>query len=186
MKPEEALDQISYLRELVQQSRLRVAWGYPHFLLWGALWVIGYLGALWTPEPQRLWVWPAVYSVGAIGSATLSTMSGRGAPVPALLKKLGWINLVLLAGSVLLLVFFVGFSDRHSINAFWPFQIGTFYIVSGLLIGQELVLIGSWLVFAALVSLWMASPIQDIWLALVGGGGLILTGILLRRQVKKG
>lgn len=186
MKPEEALDQISYLRGLVQQSWLRVTWGYPHFLLWGVLWVIGYLSTLWTPEPQRLWVWPAVYVVGAMGSASLGKKAGRRAPVPTLLKKLGWINLVLLAGSILLLVFFVGFTDRHTINAFWPFQIGVFYIVNGLLLGQELVFIGSWLVSAAITSLWMASPIQDIWLAVAGGGGLILTGILLRRQVKKG
>ena len=37
MKTQDALDQIAYLQELINQTRLRAADGYPYFLLWGLL-----------------------------------------------------------------------------------------------------------------------------------------------------
>lgn len=183
MKPEEAIEQITYLRDLLDRSRLRAAGGYPHFLFWGVLWVVGYLGTLWLPVPLGRWVWPAIYVVGAAGSTLIGIRTAHATPVPALLKKLGWLTVIFSVASLGLLILFVGMSDRHTINAYWPFVIGVMYATNSLFLGRELMLIGVWLVVTAVASLWMASPIQDIWLAMAGGGGLILTGILLRRQV---
>lgn len=42
---------------------------------------------------------------------------------------------------------------------------------------------GGWLILAAVTGLWIPSPFQEIWLAVGGGGSLILTGVLLRKQV---
>lgn len=107
-----------------------------------------------------------------------------GSPTPALLKRIGMATLVLFLGSVTLLSTMIGMGDVRIINDFWPFQIGLIYMVSGVFLGRELVWIGLWLAASAVASLYMAAPLQEVWLAAAGGGGLFLTGLLMWRQVR--
>jgi hypothetical protein len=184
MKPEEALDQITYLRELVSQSRVRVAGWWSYFIVWGVLWIAGYLGTLWLPQPYNEWTWPVVYALGFGRSFWQSARHGRGQPTPALLKKLGWVSWILLGAGLSLGWLFPLDMGRHTVNALFPFWVGLVYVVNGIFLGRELVWIGAWVAAAAVGSLWLPAPVQDYFLAAVGGGGLVVTGTFLRRQVK--
>lgn len=184
MKPEEALDQVAYMRRLVERSRIKVSEFGPWFILWGVLWMVGYLGAEWLPAPARNWVWPGVYFAGF----GLSFLSGArhqaaGGTAPDLLRKLGWISLALLGGSIALPFLFFAAPEQHIVNAYYPFVIGLIYIANGIFLGREVVAIGGWLVVAGAAAVWIPAPWQAIFLAVAGGGSLILTGLLLRRQV---
>jgi|SRR5690554_633620 len=193
-KHNEALNQINYLKGIIEASKVRCAPGYPYLLLWGLVWIAGYLGTTFFPWPGvKTLLWPVLAGVGVLLSALIGFRTARKAttPVPFLLKRLGLLGLILfLASSAmfsLLLHFHFTFGmGLKYINAYWPFQIGVIYLAVGIFMGREMLLIGAWLVLAASVSLLMPLVPQYVWLALAGGGGLILTGALLRRQVTRG
>lgn len=180
MKTQEALDQIAYLQRLIAQTRLRAADGYPFFLLWGLLWIVGYVGSIWWSH--RVWV--GVSLVGAVISVMIGWKKKQEQPVPPLLKKIGWLMLVMFVYIVFLFSQMLLLTDSvQVINSFWPFHIGLLYILAGIFEGRSMLMIGCWLMVAAVAGLWLPFPWQELWLAAGGGGGLILTGALLRKQV---
>lgn len=189
-KHDEAIDQIHYLKKIIETTRVRCAPGYPYLLLWGFIWIAGYLGSAFLRRPPvHIWIWPVLAITGSLFSGLIAFRTARKSttPAPYLLKCLGLQALIifLATGAVfsLLLHFSVGL---QFINAYWPFQIGVIYLITGILMGREMILIGAWLVLAATISLFMPLLPQYVWLATAGGGGLILTGALLRRQVIRG
>lgn len=182
MKTQDALDQITYLQELINQTRLRAADGYPYFLLWGLLWIAGYMASI-------LWshlVWAGILVAGGLVSVVIGFKMKKNLPAPPLLKKIGWVMLVLfvyiafLFGRLLLVT-----DDPQIIISFWPFHIGLLYILAGIFIGRPMIIIGCWLILAAVAGLWLPLPWQQIWLAAGGGGSLLLTGLIMRKQVIK-
>ncbi|MDF2629868.1 MAG: hypothetical protein K0R39_3699 [Symbiobacteriaceae bacterium] len=187
MKPEEALEQVAYMRRLVNQSRITMSGFGPYFILWGVLWIVGYLGSLWFPGGVRDYVWPAIYVIGFGASfwPALRRGSGPSVPTPALFKKLSWLSLVLLVGAVALPFIFFQKPEQHTVNAYYPFVIGLIYVAQGIFYGGTIIAIGAWLIVAGVASLWMPWPLQSQFLALAGGGSLIVTGLVLRRQVSR-
>lgn len=182
LKTQEALDQITYLQELITQTRLRAADGYPYFLLWGALWILGYVGSIWLSHL----VWPVIGPVGGILSIVIGFARKKGRPVPPLLKKLGWLMLILsLYAGFLFNRLLTITQNAQLLNSYWPFHIGLLYIAAGIFVGRQIILIGGWLILVAVTGIWVPTPFQAIWLAAGGGGGLILTGFLLRKHVIK-
>lgn len=182
MKTQEALDQIAYLQRLIAQTRLRAADGYPFFLLWGLLWIVGYVGSIWWSHG----VWAGIAPVGILLSIVIGVRKKKEIPLPPLLKKLGWLMLILFIYTAFLFSQLLFITDNFQvINSFWPFHIGLLYVVAGIFAGRSLVMIGCWLILAAVTGIWIPSPVQEIWLAVGGGGGLILTGMLMRKQVIK-
>ncbi|HHT48941.1 MAG TPA: hypothetical protein GXZ98_06585 [Firmicutes bacterium] len=182
MKTEEALDQIAYLQKLIAQTRLRVADGYPFFLLWGLLWIVGYMGSIWWSHG----VWVIIAPVGALLSVVIAFKKKKELPVPPLLKKIGWLMLIMFIYIAFLFSRLLLNTDSPQIiNTFWPFHIGLLYILAGIFEGRSMLLIGGWLIVAAVAGFWIPFPFQEIWLATGGGGSLILTGVIMRKQVNK-
>ncbi|HEX3048109.1 MAG TPA: hypothetical protein VHY08_25380 [Bacillota bacterium] len=185
MKTQEALNQISYLQELITQTRLRASDSYPYFLLWGTLSVLGYLSMIWLPYSQLL-IWSITGCLGAILSVIIGFTERKGRPVPPLLKKLGWLGLILLLyGSGVFRLLLMVTKNIQILYSYWPFQIGLIYLASGIFVGRQFLFIGGWIMLMAVTGLWMPPMIQAIWLAAGAGGGLIFTGILLRKQAIK-
>jgi hypothetical protein len=75
--------------------------------------------------------------------------------------------------------------DPQIIISFWPFHVGLLYILAGIFIGRPVLIIGCWLILAAVAGVWLPPLWQQIWLAAGGGGSLILTGVNMRKQVIK-
>ncbi|NLG85101.1 MAG: hypothetical protein GX493_10965 [Firmicutes bacterium] len=56
------------------QTRLRAEEGHPYFLLWGFLWLVGYLGTIWLPPDL---VWPVLCLLGGFISAVIGFKGAR-------------------------------------------------------------------------------------------------------------
>jgi hypothetical protein len=192
LKPEtaetrEALANIEYMRGLIEQTRAGVASGYGFFLLWGTVWVAGYLTTAFIPASTGQIVWAPLVVLGTVGSARLVMRLPKDhSVVPSLGARLGWMNLVLV-GAFIGAPFLLGakFSYMASV-AYIPAAVGVIYVVNGMFVGREMILIGAWLVIAAVASMTMGPTVQPVWMAIAGGGSLILTGVLLRRQLVHG
>lgn len=183
----EALANVAYMRGLIEQTRAGVASGYGFFLLWGTVWIAGYLTTAFIPSSTGQIVWVPLVVLGTVGSAWLGMRLPKDhSVVPSLGARLAWVNLVLI-GAFIGAPFLLGskFSYMASV-AYVPAAVGVIYVVNGMFVGREMVLIGAWLVVAAVVSLTMGTTVQPVWMAIAGGGSLILTGVLLRRQLAQG
>lgn len=196
---EEALEQIAYMKRLVDETRYRVGVGYPMFLMWGAIWVAGYLGTLALPDAAEEWVWPLLMVAAFVGHL-VDGRSGRYSVNRSteLTRKLFRVNLVLVAAAFAL-PSLLGMEsralarpgDEFSVNVVFgsfyiPFIVGVIYVINGVFLGVELVRIGAWLLasslLGALIGIWISIDASFIWMAVAGGGSLILTGILLRKN----
>lgn len=185
MKPEEALEQIEYLKKLTDETRIRVSEGYLFFLLWGTLWIIGYTSSIYLD--YRVWYWIA--PLGGIVSGIIGwSMKPYSKSSPLLFEKLAKLCIILGVSACCVFMVLITVSDNLNpriISAFWPFQVGVIYMTVGLFMGKEMIQIGGWLVMTAFISLWLPLTIQQICLAVLGGGALLFTGLLLLRQAKK-
>ena len=175
LEQREALEQIAYVRRLLDQSRLHAARAADYFLLWGVIWIVGYLGMFVVG-----WLWFALIPAGVIGCAVLGRRDGgRGAVATPLTRQLGAVNLILFTAA---LGAAIAARDASFALAMWPLAIGVIYLVNGVFIGRDFLVIGAWLSAAGLVAVWLPIAAGVLWLAFAGGGGLLTTGLLLRRQ----
>src|SRR5690554_1601273 len=186
MEKKEMVDQINYLKELAEYTRVRAADGYQFFLLWGVLWIIGYIGSIYFTYI----VWAIIGPVGGILSAWLGYRVNRGRPAPLLLKKIGWLALSLLFfSSVLAIAFgFLGNESQHLqkfFNAYWPFIIGVIYTSAGIFMDKNMVRVGIWLLIMSVVGFFLPLIYQEVYFAIIGGGSIIISGLVLRKKVLK-
>jgi hypothetical protein len=194
LTPKDAIAQISYLRELVEETRIRAADGYPFFVLWGLIWVAEYLATAWSradlngflqPDDRALpLIWSVLTTGGGIVSGVLGYRHGRRRPSSTLGKRLLHMNL-LLGGTVFVMLYVAAPSDAGRAAAYWPFWLGVIYLVNSVFVGNELAVIGAWLVAAGIASVFMPELVQAVWLAAAGGGALAVTGFIFRRQVRR-
>jgi len=185
----EIMEQITYLKKLIDATRLRAAGGYPHFILWGFIWIIGNIAGTFGIGRNLGWIWMVLCSVGGVTSIVLGIISRRNTKyAPTLLGQLRFLNLILgdEAGLFFPMCFYFDnvYFGAKTLSIYVPFWIGVIYIANGIFIGKELIWIGLWIAFEALIALAIPFPFFYIWLALAGGGSLLVTGFIFRKQVK--
>lgn len=178
MKPRDALDQVAYMRHLIDQTRVWMADGYLHFLIWGGIWVIGYLASI-SMGPL---VWGILIPVG-IAVSMVAGYRYRKRSRSQLGFRLARMNTLLFIMAVVILGLFVRLTPAV-LNAYWPLVIGVSLMLNGLFIGRVMFLFGLGLALAGIGSLLMPLLLQHLWLGIVGGGGLFTMGLLLRNQAR--
>ena len=182
MKSDEALEQIAYLKELTSKTRLIASYGYKYYILWGILSLTGFITAVYF---NPMIIWTTIDIIGFLLTFLLILIDTKKVKASALLKKIGWQSLVLLISGFIIYYVIRRYEDYTILVAFWPFQIGIIYLVASVHMGKDLTFIGLWLIASSIASVFMPMPFQNFWLGAACGGGLILTGIIFRNQIKK-
>ena len=179
VSPQEAASTLSDISKTEQRSS--TAYGYrqasPHLILWGFIWLIGY-GAM-AAHVTWPYLWLVLVAIGTaaslwIGARTAKAWGGRS----------DWRG-----GATAFVVFlfitavFAILPPRTDIQfgAFFPILVALFYAVVGIWARAPRMLIAA----AALAALTMFGFFElkaqfELWMAIVGGGGLILGGLWLR------
>lgn len=190
IEPDEAIKQIAYIRDLLESTKLRLATAYPLFLMWGVFWVIGYVGGRWveTGGPRWLeWRWILLNATGAFAMILWGVRYGRPNPraTTTLERQIFWLMVSLFLGFMLLPLAIGGGRIFVNLNTYLPYCIGMGYIVVGIFLGREMYVIGAWIAACAAASAFIPDNVHWLWFAVNGGGGLIVTGLLLRRQLHR-
>lgn len=182
--PEEAQEALELVERTTRQMRRAVAHGgTPYFLLiWGAVWTLGFGGAhfLGPDSPQTGILWVVLDTLGVIASFGVGWWFGRRVRRGPLGPSVGlfWLAWI---GYGLLLVYFArpqsGDQLALLISLFAMFAyvtMGIFYrsrFLGGLGLGVTLFLVGGYL---------LIPPYFNLWMALLGGGSLMATGLYMR------
>ena len=179
LSPADASAALAELQEA--QSRSATLRGYqsaaPHLIIWGMVWFVGYIATALAPA----WSGP-VWLCLAIGGTAAGILAARAdRPTGGKRAIMGW----------LLLIFFLFIgatfaimrpAEPGQIGAFIPLVVAVAYAIAGLLGAARLLVLGAALAALTLGG-FFALPAQPflLWMAVVGGGSLVLGGLWLRR-----
>jgi hypothetical protein len=164
-------------------GRSRLLKGYhvagPILMVWGVVWAVGY-SAMGLTEPER-WglVWLVLDVIGIVATIVLGRRGKGGAKAGQ-----GW---KIMAGVLAVGAFYAAtfaLFQPTSIDAALAYPgvvTGLIYAGIGIAFAPRYLWIGAAVFAASLVGYFFFQPWLAYWMAAVGGGGLVVAGLWLRR-----
>jgi hypothetical protein len=154
----------------------------PHCFVWGTVWFLGYGAEALAPiaHPKWMWLgwwWLALSMSGALASMMIGLRQGsrrnsKSWRMGALFGIMWFFTLAL----------FQIMSPRElQIAAYFPLAFSAIYTAIGLWLGLRYILVGVFMAVATLGAYYYLREYFLLWMALVGGGSLLLTGLWMRR-----
>jgi len=177
----EAEDALSEIERTA--GRTQVLRGYqvggPILMLWGAIWVVGYVAMGLLPGRQWGLVWLPLDVIGIVGSIAMSAKARGGAKGAGRWRTLaGIVTIAAFCGAVLAI--FQPTTPQPYL-AFPGLLVGVIYSLVG--VGRMMtryLWIGGAVFVATLVGFFWFPMWLAYWMAAAGGGGLILGGLWMR------
>lgn len=170
------------LRDISRTGRASaVTYGYrqasPHLIVWGLIWAIGY-GVCYF-RPQYSVVWLPLVSLGVIASIWFGWQS-RSPGEQGYDWRYATTSLAVFAFIFALFAVMPPRTDAQ-ISAFFPLLVSLFYAIVGIWArGTRVLVTGVVVAVLTLVGYFQLPHYFTLWMAVVGGGALILGGIWLR------
>ena len=148
----------------------------PHLMLWGVAWAIGYAVSYVRPAWSIIWI--ALVIAGMIGSFWIGArMKPAGADSD---WRLGATALAVFLFIFALFAVIPPHSDAQA-GAFFPILVALFYSLVGIWMrGARMLMTGIALAVLTIFGFFFLKQYFPLWMAAVGGGGLILGGFWLR------
>jgi hypothetical protein len=176
------------LKEAVAtEQRSRAAYSYslsaPYCFLWGTVWLLGYGAEALFPLGHPAWMWLGWWWFGlSMTGAVISVLIGRrqNARRPGMSWRIGVVFLIIWLFTLALFAVLHPRSDLQ-VGAYWPLLFAAIYAAFGLWMGLRYVLIGIFMAVSTLAAYFFMREYFFHWMALVGGGSLLLTGFWMRR-----
>jgi hypothetical protein len=151
--------------------------GAPHLFLWGAIWMIAYSASYF--RPHWTLVWPVLAVVGSIGSFWFGWRV-KGGRTGAFSWRFGGTFLAVLLFIGALFAILPPHTDAQ-VAAFFPILVALFYLLIGVWMeGPRMIVLGLAIGALTLFGFFDLAPYFALWMAVVGGGGMILGGFWLR------
>lgn len=190
---EEARASLADIDRTMQRIRHAIASGTaaPLLVTWGAVWMVSYSAEQFLPRfSQRIWC------VLIIGGTIATLLSGlRQTPVKGtvsfpLMGRFGLAWLVLFAYAFLWATFLGPWEMPHGdYGALLERKIAAFtctvcmfaYVIMGLWLGRFLLYLGALVTLTTLVGYFFVPTYFYAWMAVTGGGSLMVTGLFIRK-----
>ncbi len=174
----EALSEINDIAHRVRQSQLYNISSHM-MVLWGGLVCAGNLVTyLWPRYAGYAWI--AVYVLGVAGWCAICALNfGR--------TRVHSFDARMLAAFLLFFAFgfftcWLGHFTPRQLGTFWPIYFMLVYVLAGLWVGLAFVVIGVAITALTLIGYFFIGEAFPLWMAFVNGGGLILSGLWMRRN----
>jgi hypothetical protein len=180
MDRNEANESLEIVRQAMVQTQNAVAragMGYM-FIIWGIVWLVGFLGSHFLGDAQG-YLWLVLDVFGIVGTAVVILKSSRQVRTKHG-KRIGilWLMIFMYGG---LLFWITGPIEGNDYLLFITILVALAYVIMGLWFSPPLLYIGLCITALAIVGWQLIPAYLGIWLALVGGGGLIISGIFVLR-----
>jgi hypothetical protein len=173
-----ALSEINDMVQRVRQSRIYDL-ASQIMIMWGALVCAGNI-ATFISISQGPYIWIAVNALGVAGTAALSTFDYRRTGVRSFDWRVLATFLLFFAFGLFCSVVLGHFGPRE-MGTFWPIYFMLFYCIAGLWFGRAFVAIGLGVTVLTLIGyFFITSAAFLLWMAVVNGGGLIVSGLWMR------
>ena len=153
--------------------------GAPHFLLWGLIWALGYSGTEFVPQiAGKLWL--VLDAIGIVGSFLIA----RAAYDPAV-RSARSVNFLAIGFAFIAFwgaTFYILQPQTNAqVGAFPALLMAFVYTCVGTFAGARWLVIGIALWILTVAGYVLVPAHFMLWMAIVGGGALLLTGAWMRR-----
>lgn len=165
------------------QEALRLAFrarhGHQYLWLWGVIWMAMALTAHWGGPAAIPRTFPWLALGGGLASGLIGWWQRQAVRVPVDRRFLG-VVVTLLAFAVVWPLVLRPALSHEAIFAYISLLVAQLYIVAGIWFDSYLLWLGLILAVLLLVGLWFFLPVFWIWVAVCGGGALLLGGTYVR------
>lgn len=184
MDEDEARQALEIVNQAMAQTRRAISrsgTGY-FFLIWGFVWLAGFLGSELLASALAGYLWLALDVFGIVSSVIVGLRLGRRVRSPegrrSGLRSLALWLLLIVYGALL---YWVAEPPAGRAVVFISLFVAFGYVVAGLSISVPLFLTGLGITVLTLLA-WVFSPAYlGLSLAVVGGGGMIVVGLMMLR-----
>lgn len=184
--PTEAEEALAAIQAMMQKTRrvISSSGAYNFLILWGIIWLLGFLNSQFLPNKTASYVWMGLDILGGILSAAIGIRLNRGVRTssPNISgKRIAFFWLLLL----LYCVFAVAIAwpvDGKQLAMFIILFVTVGWIAMGLLLSFASAWWGLTLLGLSLIGYFLLPDIFYLWMAFLGGGGMIALGIYVRNR----
>lgn len=183
--PEEAQEALAAIQQTTVKTRRGLAYYAYQQILWGLLWLVGFLVSQFVQPAMLNWVWIAIPILGMIGSALMGISQGRRMRVTPD-SRLAFISsrVGIFFGSLygFGIVWFVILQPLNSLQIalFWITLVMFGYIVAGAWLRISLLIgIGVGVTVMSLLGYYLLPGYFYLWSAMFAGGTLLGSGIYI-------
>ena len=188
---EEARETLSQIRDVVERTKKLVAYGGAdtQLVVWGVIWVLGCLGTHFMPLLAH-WLWLVLVGTG-FGISVI--VERRRNPVKSpVAKRIAWLWFLLFVYVGLWFALLSPFMRVRGADESMMFQrhfgaicatVPMFaYVVMGLWLDNFIIWIGLVVTALTILGLFLIESYFFVWMAVMGGGTLIGTGLFIRNR----
>lgn len=186
ISPTEAEEALAAIQMVVQKTRraISASGGYLFLIVWGVIWLLGFLGSQFLPEEMSGYAWIALDILGGILSAVLGIRMGRGvrsSSPTASGKRIGlfWLLLFLY---VIATVAVAWPTSGKQLAMFIILTVMVGWMAMSLLLSFTSIWPGLIITALALIGYFLLPGIFYLWMAILGGGGMIALGLYIRSR----
>jgi hypothetical protein len=186
VSPSEAEEALTAIQAMMTKTRRAISssGAYAFLVIWGVVWLIGFLCSQFLPQAISGYAWMIMDTLGGIVSAFAGIRMGRGVRSPSATtpgKRIGifWFLLFLY---VVAAIGVAWPTDGKQIAMFIILFVMVGWIAMGLLLSFASVWPGLAITALALVGYFLLPGIFYLWMAVLGGGGMIALGLYIRSR----
>jgi hypothetical protein len=184
---EEAFFALEEIDRIGRQMRRTIAAGSmaPMLILWGVIWILGFAAEQFIPRAFRLWL---VLDLVGIAASFLLGACSRKSPVKGASPGRIGLSWLILFGYAVLWSFLLQSGRAHygpflerKVALLWVTVCMFAYVVMGLWLDRFLLWLGAMITVAALVGFFFVPNYFFLWIAVAGGGSLVVSGVFIRK-----
>jgi hypothetical protein len=186
VSPSEAEEALASIQAMMTKTRRAISssGAYIFLIIWGIIWLLGFLGSQFLSPVITGYAWAVLDTLGGILSAVFGIRIGRGVRSSSPIisgKRIGifWLLNFLYCIAVVVVSWPTG-GKQMAMYIILFVMIG--WIAMSLLLSFASIWPGLIITVLALVGFFLLPGIFYMWMAVLGGGGMIVLGLYIRSR----
>lgn len=186
ISPAEAEETLAIIQSMMKKTRRSISssGGYSFLIVWGVVWFLGFLGSQFLPQEIGGYTWMILDTLGGIISAFLGFRMSRRvrSSSSAISGKHIGIFWILLFCYVIATIAVSWPADGKQLAMYIILFVMVGWMAMGLLLSFYSIWPGLVITVLALVGYFLLPDIFYLWMAVLGGGGMIAFGLFIRSR----
>jgi hypothetical protein len=186
ISPNEAEEALAAIQTMVKKTRraFSSSGAYIFLIIWGVIWLLGFLGSQFLPNQSAGQIWMGLDILGSAICAIIGIRMGRGvhrtSPVTTG-KRIGlfWLLLFLYCLAAISIAWPV---EGKQLAMYIIFFVMVGWLAMGLLLSFASIWPALVITALALIGYFFLPDIFYLWMAILGGGGMIALGLYIHKR----
>lgn len=186
ISPSEAKEALAAIQLITQKTRRTISssGAYLFLIVWGVIWLLGFLGSQFLPQITAGYAWMVMDILGGVISAIIGIRIGRAVRFTHPItngKHIAYFWLLLFV-YCWLSILITSPADGKQIAMLIIIFVMIGWMAMGLLLSVSSAIPGLIISALAIIGYFLLPDIFYIWMAILGGGGMIGLGLYIRAK----